>query len=245
MKKLFLLLLIVSLPALSQTATDIDGHWQFKEIVATKDMDDKAVEMLTGYFKDTSFDFNPNNKYLAALMGNADTGTWKLTGKNIELTSDKGEVYELNIIDFKKGLLSVKIRNAAFTLTRVSDSELKTGVVISAAKSQYITVTKEQLAKKWFLKQPPSKGQLTPEMAEALQKMAKGSFLNFSLNGDYNASVLGITDEGRWHFGEDKSSIVTTNGADKNFWNVIEITATRLVLVKGNSKEQWLFSTME
>jgi hypothetical protein len=237
------LLLLAFTSLFSQTKKDVAGLWQFKEIIATKDMDEKSIAMLTQYFKETSFDFNENGLYLGTLMGNADNGKWILAGKKIELTSDKGEIYTLDIIEHKKDLLSVKLKKASFIMSRVSDSEIISPV--SVTSDSYVAATKQQLCKKWFLKETISEKELTPEMKEALNSMFKGSYIRFNTDGSFDLEIMGIEEQGKWKFGDDKKAIITEAEGNKGYWNVLEISADKLVMVRGNNPDKYIFSSKE
>lgn len=120
MKKLMLItaFLFCSAVSFAQTETDLIGKWALTGMDANEKMDKEAQE----HFKKTikfSLDLKKDKKFSLSAMDKIITGTWKLKGKEIVLTSDTTKkTTPLPISKYVKNEMHVLMSNIAVILTR-------------------------------------------------------------------------------------------------------------------------------
>ena len=126
MKKLFLLLLLVSAVAAAQTAKDIHGKWRFKEIKPTTEIAPEKVAVLNQMMKDYVAAFNEANmRYVAYLMGRNEGGKWTVKDKALVFSPGEGTGYTWPIHSFSANELSLEVQKAIITFERVTGTAQK------------------------------------------------------------------------------------------------------------------------
>ncbi|KGO94895.1 lipocalin family protein [Flavobacterium subsaxonicum] len=239
-----LILFYFTSTAYSQTANDIVGNWQFSAIAESAKLDDSKKATVSSLLQGLTFNFTSDNKFTASILGIAENGTWLLKGKSIELQNDKGSGYTIEILDYKKDLITLKLKSMQFVMARAG-SQAALPVAPTNKAVGYVSATKAQVSKKWFLTSKTAPDNLTQKQKDALGELLSGSYTQLKVNGTYTVEISGITETGTWKLAENNTAIITRKGTDSKLWHIVKIAPTQLVLVLGNTDEEWTFSTEE
>ncbi len=216
------------------------GKWNYKDIYEKEKLEAESIKMLEMFFKDLSFQFDKSGAYKMTLMGGAEQGEWEAKDDiTLALTSDKGQVTEMQVVNLTDDELSVKLEKGAFVLEKAKTKAKK--IVKEKPKLKTVSATKSQVAQKWYLDKRESDKKLSKEVLETSQALLKGSFIQFKSNGKYKTKVLKLKEKGTWSFGENNTSIVTKKDKQQQIWNIVKVSDDELILVQGKDKQKWIF----
>jgi TonB family protein len=240
---LTLLCLLCSIITYAQTAQQLAGKWKYEDVYNKKGIDSIGLKMVVAFFGDMTITFKENGHFKAFLMGKSDEGTWTLEGKNITMTSNKGDISTMEIIDFNQDKLVAKLATAIFIMARTAlTAEDEAEAVVKEIET--VSATAEQVSKKWFIKRKELPGK-TEKQLVLINELVQGGYFQFSKNKKYEIQILNIKVNGKWEFGEGNTSIIVQEEDMKTIWNIQKISETELVLLKGNTEEKLIFSTNE
>lgn len=115
----FAFTLFLSITSFAQTAADVSGKWIIKGMPQMEQLDAAQQKKITEAFKGCFFNFNNDKTYLVNMMGQKDSGTWKMKGKNIEVISnaDKKPVI-LQVVKFQKNEIRLSFEGQVLILGR-------------------------------------------------------------------------------------------------------------------------------
>jgi hypothetical protein len=238
------LLLLVTACTFSQTKQNFIGKWAFQDIYIKDGLVPEQIKNLQGFFADFTFYIKENKHYNLEMMGKKEEGTWEYTAKDstIILSSTKGKISSAKLLLNSTKNIAIKLDKANFILKRdsITANDEKEEKIIDVKK---VSATTEQISKKWFLKtrQIPNK---SAEQLKKVNEMFKGTYYNFLKNGVCETYLLKSIVKDKWTFGINNTTILIGEGTDKLIWTISKITATELEMVKGNSEEVWIFSTI-
>jgi hypothetical protein len=199
--------------------------------------------MMEKLFGEMTFRFNDDGLYKAFIMGTEEQGKWEMENDNsVRLSSDKGAVNPMEIIELTDENLTMSIQRSSFVMAKMPAEEMG---VLTEVKPKYelVSATTGQVAKKWLLKSKESTKETSAFVEEAKAELFKGSYLKLSAKGKSEAHIMGITEKAKWQFGEDNSSIIISGDEGQKIWNIVSISESELVMTLGNSDEKWVFET--
>lgn len=240
------LLLSTSLIVSAQVNMDnLLGKWEYQEIYKKEKLDSSQVAMLTELFSSMSLQFDQDGLFRAIIMGNSEEGRWVSEKKNtITLTSNNGNIHELHIVELTDDQFTFKFRENTLVMNKLPEGESML-IVDPLVTFTPVAATKEQIAKKWHLESRESFSDKSEEIKEAAEALMEGAYLELKKNGKFEIFILGVKEKGKWELGENETSIITTSAEGKKVWNIVGITDSEIVLVKGNSQEKWFFLAEE
>ncbi|MEM6339431.1 MAG: lipocalin family protein [Pseudomonadota bacterium] len=217
------------------------GKWQYQDVYEKEKLDSTSLETLEMFFGEMTISFNENGLYKAFIMGKEDKGKWMAKGENvIELALDKGTIMPMKIIELEAERLVFELQNSAFVMTKLAVGEMEK-IIETEPSFETVSATKEQVAKKWYLKSKESSKSVSDKVRKATDELLSGSYMKFSKNGKYKVQIFKIKEKGKWKFGEENKSIITIKDDNKKVWNIISISEKELVLVQGLNEEKWMF----
>ena len=119
MKNIFFFFLIAfSITTYAQDSKQLIGKWKYEDVYQKEKLDEKSIQMIQQFFTDMTFEFKDEKNYEAFLMGKTEIGNWKIKGKIIEMTSEKGKSGNIEIIDLKENRVVAKIGSGTFILVK-------------------------------------------------------------------------------------------------------------------------------
>lgn len=247
-----LLFSFTAIAANAQQAEMLVGEWKFQDIRAQADLDSTStkqdsaiVDAALSFFESLRLFFGEDGRYAMSTMFNQDEGEWALNAQTIVLTSDKGEIVNIQIIKLSEDRLDfIMDRGPELVMSKVGTSP-KTRTKGVRNKLSTTTASVEQLSKKWFIKSITSPDE-TEEQVEIINELVAGSYILLSKDGTYEARALGVTSKGTWKLGEDRATIITQiEDEGKRLWSIHSISQHDLVLLRGTSEERWIMSSEE
>lgn len=247
MKPLITFILIsLSISTYGQNALDdLIGTWKYQDLYEKEKIDSAGAKMLAMVFGSMTLQFDDTNLYRASVMGRDEEGKWMYEGdESIKLISDKGNVSEVQIIELNKDQLILEMQKKKLIMTKLQESE-GDRIIAKEEVLETVKITKAQLARKWYLKSRDSSKNLSDNVSASVSQLLKGSYMNFSSNGKFEAEILNIKEKGKWEFGEGNEIMVTMKNGQGKIWNVIRISEKQLILVPGKSAEKWIFGISE
>jgi hypothetical protein len=242
-KLLSLLFLFIIAKNFAQTDKDIIGEWQFYDFGEDANIDEAKRATGAGLFSSMQFNFNADKTYTASILSITEQGTWKLNGQVVEFTTQAGNKYHYNVLKFEKNILTLDFKGKPIQLGRKGVTLPPPGP--KAKIAVYVRTSKAQLCKKWYLKQKTAPENMTPQQMEAFGEMLSGSYIEFKNNGGYISQIGDTKENGKWRFDEGDTAVITQKGSEAKYWHILKVTATDLVLVYGDTNEEWTFSTFE
>lgn len=219
------------------------GKWEFHQIYEQEKLDSVGLKMALAFFGETYFEFNEDNLCQVFIMNKLDNGTYQILegedGAYVELTTSKGEVGTMNIIESYGDTMAIEFARAKMILIKSTDAE-PSEIVVEETMVVGVSATMEQMAKKWMI-HSEIVSESSPEMAALANDLVEGSYIDLKQNGKYHLLVIGIKEKGTWTFGENNTTIVTAADDMKQIWTIISISETELIMVQGNGRT-WKFS---
>lgn len=237
------LLSIISLTTFAQNTDPLVGKWAFHDAHEREKLDSIGIKMLEMFFGDMSFQFDESGLYRMTMMGKEDKGKWENEkGKQIVLSSENGRVEKFEIVELTNDHLIIGMSKGAIILHRTEVTDV---VVETERTFETVAATKEQIAKKWYLKKREKKNprSMSDEMKELSQALTEGTYMDLKKNGKYEVEVLGVNQKGKWELGENNESIVLIFEDSKKIWDIHAVSENELILIKGASEERWTLST--
>ena len=220
---------------------DIIGKWKYEEVYESEKLDSVGKAMMETLFGGMTFQFNEDGQYKAQIMGSEEQGEWKIENdKNILLSSEKGVVTPLEVIDLTPENLTFSLQGRPFVMAKTPDTEME---ALTKAKPKYesVSATKDQVAKKWVLKSKESVVETSELVQEALSEIHEGTYLKLSADGKSEVVVAGLSEDSAWQFGENNASIIITGEEGKRVWTIIGVSDNELILLLGSAGEKWVF----
>lgn len=248
MKKTLLLFALVSFLTLtvhSQVTETIAGKWKFQEIYHPERFDSLTLETAIMAFKDFSLYLKVNNQYKAIFMS-TDEGSWSydVDTKRLVLSSKDGSVNQLEFTKLSDSLCLLGMgKNKSIIL--VKDLILQSDDIgDSKPGTSFTSITADQLCKKWFFesRNVPNR---TVEQSDLVNSTFKGTYFDFRKDKTYEMKMGQTLENGTWDLGNDHATITLSSNSVRKVWNVKSVTATKLILVKGNTEGDWVFSMNE
>ena len=228
-----------------QNENHLIGKWEYQDIYEKEKIDSTGIKMLKMLFSNMTIQFNDDGLYKALIMGKDDQGSWTSEGdKTIALESDKGSITKMELIELNENQLVFSLRKNAFIMSKAEASETDE-IVAKEMSFNTVKATNKQVAKKWYLKSKESSRVVSDKVKEATNEVLKGSYMEFSKNGKYEVQILKIKEKGKWEFGEENRSIVTSKDGNKKVWKIIGISDLEMILIQGKSNEKWIFGITE
>ena len=244
-----ILLLACTFSATAQKAELLVGKWKYEDINGKEEMDEEGLKffkMMEEHFREMTMYFKENGHYKNNLM-RSDEGTWSLTNKDrkIELVSNKGMGEALEILELTNERLIINLGKDVgggiiFSRDAVTSEDEVESVL---PEVETVSASLKQIAKKWYMKGTEKPDQ-TEKLRELGKEMMKGGTFEFKKNGKYKTKLWMLKEKGKWEFGKDKTSIIAIKGDNKKIWKIHKISETELILLKGNTEEKWLFSSV-
>jgi len=195
-------------------------------------------------FADLFIYLKPNKHYKAGFWGKTEEGQWAFdsSSRKIVLGSNNGVTNSLEVVRISENQLTIKMNKRGLLLSKVpATAEDEAEAIPPIIKT--VAATRDQLAKKWFLKRREKPG-LTPEQLGMMADyMGKGSFYEFFKTGEYHLQIFQVEEKGRWEPGPGNTSVILSSEGKKKTWNIYSISGKELVLTPGNKDEKWVFST--
>jgi len=240
---LFFILIAFSATLRAQSVDSLIGKWKFYDVYDKTGLDTPTLKLVKQYFGEMTLYFKYNNHYKTFLMNKNEEGMWKLNTatKKVRLFLNKGNVYDLSILELKGDRLVITMGEGSFILERTTICD-DDNIEEELPKLKTVSVTTAQIAKKWFLKRREVPGRSEAQV-KMVSKLIKGAYAQFKHGGEYEAQSLTVTESGTWAFGPDNRSIIVSIANQQRIWNIKSITSTELVLISGYSDEIWKFST--
>jgi hypothetical protein len=126
MRKLLAILLFtfITITIKAQSNDLIIGKWTFKDAFNKENIDQAGLEMLNAeVINKMTFDFNANGEFNAYMMGENQSGTWKLTNdtKKLILTASQEAPAEFEILKLTDKELALKLGLGEFLMVKISD----------------------------------------------------------------------------------------------------------------------------
>lgn len=241
----FLFIFFFSLSLHAQQSTYLPGNWSFQNVHEKEKLDSTSIEMIEMLFGNMTLAFSENGLYRASMMGQQDNGTWEFseTEKGLLLKSDSGSNQDFDIIDLTEEQLTLKLSKGILVFKKTGEAPKLEKEAFSEEREK-VKITAEEISKKWFLKRKETPGK-SKEQIDMLSNMIAGAYFYFYEDGSFEVSIMGMTETGEWKLGDDQSSVITQYEEASKEWNVFSISESQLILYPGNSKEQWIFSTIE
>lgn len=246
MKRPLLLLLLSAGLYTAHAQPALHGKWKYADIYEREQIDSTGQRMVEKMFAHMFIYLKPNQHYKAGFTGKTEEGQWAFdsSSRKIILHSGKGETSSFEVIRVSDNQLIIKIgKKGGLVMSKTpATAEDETETAPKAIKT--VAATRDQLAKKWFLKRREKPG-LTPEQVGMMADyMGKGSFYEFFKTGECHLQIFKIEEKGRWELGPGNTSVIIDNEGRKKIWNIYSISEKELVLILGNKDEKWIFSTV-
>lgn len=121
---LTLLLLTLAFSVNAQRSDLIVGNWVFKDAL-NKEIDEAGRAYIEAEVIDKwKFSFHPNGLFETSMMGEKETGEWKLSSdsKGIILVGMEGEPTEFKILKATEKELTLKLGLGEFVLRRINEN---------------------------------------------------------------------------------------------------------------------------
>lgn len=244
MKKITLLFYIVflSTAVTAQTDAGIIGKWKYSSIYNAAQQDSAKLTMLDQFFGNTTLYLKSSTQYTLVMMAKEE-GNWvyDTASKMMTLTANKGTISQLTLDLIAKDTLLLSLAKGKTLVMTRAMPDATDEPASQAVKPGWKPITPQQLCKKWFLQSREVPGR-TKEQSQMVTDLFKGSFFNFKLNNTYEVVVGKISESGTWSLGNNNSTLYLAVDESKKFWNIRSITASELVLIRGNGPEVWTFS---
>lgn len=239
-----LILLLCSISLNAQNASQLAGTWGYQEVYEQEELDSSSITMLNMLFGNMSLAFSENGKYAASIMGQSDSGSWELNEakENLHLNSASGETSTFQVFDLNEDRLVLRLSKGAFVFKRTGDAPASIDLPDPAIET--VSVTKDQIAKKWYLKRKEAPGK-SEKQIEMVNNLIAGAYFDFQKDGTFEVRIMGMTEAGNWKLGSGNTSVITASEDAQKTWKISKITQEELVLHAGNSEEKWIFSTLE
>jgi len=223
----------------------LHGKWKYAGIYEPEQMDSTGRRMVEKMFADMFIYLKPNKHYKASVLGKPEEGQWSFDSsiRKILLLSDGGQINSLEVIHVSETQLTIKMSKKGGLILSKTPPTAEDEAETAPKAIKTVAATRDQLAKKWFLKRREKPG-LTPEQVGMMADyMGKGSFYEFFKTGEYHLQIFKIEEKGRWEMGPGNTSVIITREGNKKTWNIHRISEKELVLIPGNKDEKWVFST--
>lgn len=224
---------------------DLIGKWKYQDVYEKEKIDSAGMKMIEVLFGNMTMQFNEDGMYKAFLMGKDDQGKWNSEDKKtISLASDNGRITTMELIELDKNKLIFKLQSASFIMSKVQGEEID---AIVEKEKTFATqkASLEQIAKRWYLVKRESTKKVSKEVKEAVDALLKGTYLEFGKRGKYVAHIFNIKEKGKWEFGRDNHTIITSKDGTKKVWNIISVSDDQLILVHGLRDRKWTFKAGE
>jgi len=195
-------------------------------------------------FADMFIYLKPNKHYKAGFIGKTEEGQWAFdsSSRKIILSSNKGETNSFEVISVSENQLTIKIGKKGGLVMSKTPATAEDEAETAPKTIKTVAATRDQLAKKWFLKRQEVPGR-TEERVKLMSEIFNGSFYEFFKSGEYHLKILKIEENGKWETGPGNTSIIISSNGSNRTWNIYSISEKELVLIKGNTDEKWIFST--
>lgn len=229
----------------AQNLEAIHGKWEFKDVSEKEKakLDSNGLEMVPVFFNGMFIFFNEDGRYRFNFMDKLDVGEWKWSAneKKVELLSDEGQIFNLEIEELKDSVLVMKFSKGTFIMnkTNPTQEDLK---LTESASAVCVSATLEQMAKKWYLKTKEG-AKVSARQAEIDKMLSKDLYIKLHKNGKFDAEVLVVEDRATWVFGKDNKSIIISANDRTVVWYIHSVTDNELILIRGKSPEKWIFTT--
>lgn len=238
------ILLFLSLITFGQDIPkDLIGKWKFKGVPNQEELDEQGLKMMKMFFSEMTFQFNSDSQYKAFMMGSEEQGNYIVKeGLSILLNSSKGHVVPIKIENLSPTEMTLILDGRPMIMSKLPIEKME---ALSPKEPPYpiIAVTKEQITKKWYLKEKEIKNKENEFTKKAMAELLPGSYLHFKKKGAYHANYVGIKGSGTWQLKKENKVIQVTIDDQSVIWQIVSITDTELVLIKGLSPEKWTLST--
>lgn len=241
--RLFMCLLLMSPLAAMAVQPSVYGKWVFEDFVNRDKIDEAKLLTLEDIFGKMYISFHPDGTYDAGMMGQKDKGTWEQAAQSITMQSSK-PAQPVTLSE-----LEVGGREMTFVMSQVHLKMKRAGSTRGADNPPappvppvlIVPATMEQIASKWELEI-----RTIPGMTESQKKLSKAlsrdAFFQFKDNGKFKSELLGVKDKGSWKFGADNKSLEVAGSEGNSSWKIVEISDSRLVLMKGETQHRWEFA---
>lgn len=222
----------------AQTEKELLGSWKFESVYGRNDLDETSLAMAEKFFGDLSITLLTDHKFHFIAMESEDQGSWQLKDKIIQLTSDKGDIQQVQILEFNKESMGVKLSSGSFMLAK-EDADTK----VVAANLNVVTAKEELLYQKWYLKKREIPGKPL-EIINAM--MQNGSpFLELKQNGSFNANLFEWKEKGDWTIENNNTKLALTGKEESKYFQFRKISEQEMELYNDHTAEIWYFSTHE
>ena len=229
----------------AQNTDLIYGKWVFEDVTEKEKskLDSAGIANVPTFFKSMVVFLNKNGRYYLNFRDEEEIGDWNWSEnqKMIDLVSDDGNVYEMNVVKLVDSQLVVKIQKGKFILSRENPTKEDLKRTVSV-KDMSVSATLEQVAKKWYLKSREGT-KISARQAEIDKMLSKDLYIRLHKNGKFEAEVLVVEDRASWAFGVDNKSIIVTAEGRKEVWEIRSITDKEMILIRGKTKERWIFTS--
>lgn len=237
MKRIFLvaLLFVAGLAGVAQNAKLIVGKWAYVDLYDKTAIDEQGQQMLTMLFGQMTISFRPDNTVSVQLRKKPDPGVYtfdKSNDKVIKVTSDSGKEMTFTIVRLNESELVFTMGDSG-TLVMKKISDTPDAAPVTMPK---VAATKAQISGKWYVIGKE-------EQSEFATELLKGSFVEFTPDGTYNAKILSMEQTGTWALGEGNKTINVDLGEDgQGIWSIYAISDTDLLMQNDSSALKMKFS---
>lgn len=239
MKSKLYILVIVSilmcLNAAAQTQEELVGIWEYRGVYGQDHLDGASSEGAARFFGDLKLTLMKDGNFEFQFMNAFNKGKWKLVdSKKIKLTSENGDVKEVEILEYSSETMGIKLSSGSFSVERAEEED-----VVLETVNAYVG----QIAKTWYLK----KRQVPGEPLEVVNVMLNKEhpFLELKKNKTFQSLMFGVKEKGDWKLDNDNSKLVLTTKEGAHYFQLHKLSEQEMELYKGNTAEIWYFSTHE
>lgn len=245
LKSILLITFLFSVNGNAQTTDSIVGKWKFQELYNTTGMDSAGVKMLQQMFSEMTIYLKENKHYKSELMSK-DEGTYSYekASKKLTLISNKGNKSELELSFLTKETLLLSFGKGKSIVLKKIDSDSNDDKEEVLKKIELVSITSKQLCKKWFLKKRylPNR---TEEQLKTVTELFKGTYFDFKSDFTYTVRIGKISETGKWSLSNNDRTLNLTANNETKIWNFKKVSEQEIEMIRGNTEEFWVFSTME
>ena len=223
--------------------SNLIGKWRFHSIPNINELDSTGQKLAKSLLQSFVLILNDRHHFQIQFFS-TENGDWTYdqTRQIIEFKGDKGHISKRKIGFDTTGALLFYIEDNKPVLLVKEPIEEYDDFQVEFAVIPYKTAQKKQISKKWYLKSR-SRPHSNPQMMEIITELFQKSYFHFQENGSYELQIGTIIERGTWSIEDKGQTIVYGDMKDKKFWKIKEVNDNQLELVKGNTKEIWVFSS--
>jgi hypothetical protein len=232
----------------AQTSSALIGKWKYVKLSDEKIVDSLGKVYAEQMFKDFSIYLKPNGRYVSTFIKKED-GAWSFDEQTDKLNfvATKGTISasKIKMIDANTIHFFMKETDTDYIILTKTEPSAKDKIEPSINEYQLMTVSKDALCKKWSLQSRENPETSKESLATTNELFANSITFEFTKQNVFKTVLGNLKTESTWKLNVEKNTIIIKDGNDSKTWQVLKINAKELILVKGNSNEKWIFSSMK